>query len=51
MFLKVPEGFQGKKFSSCPETKLLPNVAMKSGHLSANIIINRQFGLQDPKVC
>ena len=24
MFLKVPEGFQRKKFSSCPETLLLP---------------------------
>ena len=24
MFLKVPEGFQQKKFSSCPETLLLP---------------------------
>ena len=25
MFLKVPEGFQRKKFSSCPDTLLLPN--------------------------
>ena len=24
MFLKVPEGFQRKKFSSCPDTLLLP---------------------------
>ena len=24
MFLKVPEGFQRKNFSSCPETLLLP---------------------------
>ena len=28
MFLKVPEGFQRKKFSSCPETLLLPYVDM-----------------------
>ena len=25
MFLKVPEGFQRKNFSSCPDTLLLPN--------------------------
>ena len=25
MFLKVPEGFQRKKISSCPDTLLLPN--------------------------
>ena len=24
MFLKVPERFQRKKYSSCPETRLLP---------------------------
>ena len=26
MFLKIPEGFQQKKISSCPETLLLPNI-------------------------
>ena len=26
MLLKVPEGFQRKKFSSCPETRLLPSI-------------------------
>ena len=26
MFLKVPEGFQRKKFSSCAETKLVPSM-------------------------
>ena len=26
MFLKVPEGFQRKKISSCPDTLLLPNI-------------------------
>ena len=26
MFLKVPERFQRKKYSSCPETRLLPNM-------------------------
>ena len=32
MFLKVPEGFQRKKFSSCADTKLVP--ICKSGFLS-----------------
>ena len=27
MFLKVPEGFQRKKFSSCAETKLVPIIS------------------------
>ena len=28
MFLKVPEGFQRKKFSSCAETKLVPIIVL-----------------------
>ena len=31
MFLKVPEGFQRKKISSCAETKLVPKVVTHLG--------------------
>ena len=36
MFLKVPEGFQRKKFSSCPETLLLPTMYLID-HLNINV--------------
>ena len=33
MFLKVPEGFQRKKISSCPDTLLLPTAGGGSGNV------------------
>ena len=40
MFLKVPKGFQQKKFSSCADTKLVPRPDLSTPILQAlNIFI------------
>ena len=39
MFLKVPEGFQRKKISSCAETKLVPYVPCSTGPAACSCVL------------